>query len=81
MARLLKSIQADKRGRISLGQAYAHMSFLVETEGDVIIFRPARVIAEGEAWLYENEEALSRVRKGLIQARRRQFARNPTRHR
>lgn len=70
--------QADERGRISLGMAFANRTFLVESDGDAIIVRPARVIPEREAWLYENETALARVRKGLEQARRREFAETPS---
>ena len=61
-----------------MGMAYANCTFLVEKDGDAIIVRPARVIPEREAWLYENETALARVRKGLAQARRREFAKTPS---
>ncbi len=70
--------QADERGRISLGMAFANRTFLVENDGDAIIVRPARVIPEREAWLYDNKTALARVRKGLDQARRREFAEAPS---
>lgn len=70
--------QADERGRISLGKAFANCTFLVERNGDAIIVRPARVIPEQEAWLYENETALMRVRKGLAQAKQREFAKAPS---
>lgn len=70
--------QSDGRGRISLGAEYANRTFLVETDGDAFVIRPARVIPEREAWLYENPEALARVRKGLAQAARREFAPSPS---
>lgn len=70
--------QADERGRISLGMEFAHCTFLVESDGDAMILRPARVIPEREAWLYQNEVALSRVRRGLGQAQRREFAKPPS---
>lgn len=70
--------QADGRGRISLGTGLANRTFLMETSGDCIVIRPARVIPEREAWLYENEEALDRVRTGLAQARGRKFAKAPS---
>jgi hypothetical protein len=70
--------QADERGRISLGPAFANRTFLVEVRGDDLVLRPARVIPEREAWLYQNEDALARVRKGLAQAKRREFANAPS---
>ncbi len=70
--------QADGRGRISLGTGFANRTFLMESTDDCIVIRPARVIPEREAWLYENEEALDRVRTGLAQARSRKFAKGPS---
>jgi len=70
--------QADERGRISLGRSFANCTFLVENAGDGIIIRPARVIPEQEAWLYENQAALAQVRKGLAQARKGQFSTAPS---
>lgn len=70
--------QADERGRVSLGASFANRTFLVEHQGDTIVFRLARVIPEQEAWLYENERALTQVRKGLAQAKRRAFASPPS---
>lgn len=70
--------QADARGRVSLGSVFANRTFLVEMSGDCIVIRPARVIPEREAWLYDNKEALDRVRKGLAQARNQQFAVAPS---
>ena len=69
--------QADGRGRVSLGSAFANRTFLVEKAGDCIVIRPARVIPEREAWLYENKYALERVREGLAEARNRTFANGP----
>ncbi len=70
--------QADGRGRVSLGMAFANRTLLVETSGDCIVIRPARVIPEREAWLYENKDALAQVREGLAQARERKFASAPS---
>ena len=78
MAVTRETKQADDRGRVSLGAAFANRTFLVEQTGDGIIIRLARVIPEQEAWLYENKEALERVRAGLAQARARKFARGPS---
>jgi hypothetical protein len=74
MTKISELKQADGRGRVSLGSAFANCPFLVEVTGDRIIMRPARVIPEGEAWLYENERALALVRKGLEESRNRKFA-------
>ena len=70
--------QADERGRLSLGATFANCTFLVEAVHDGILIRPARVIPEREAWLYENPEALTLVRKGLADARDRKFAKAPS---
>jgi hypothetical protein len=60
--------QADSKGRITLGEAFANRTLLVEEQGDRIILRLARVIPESEAWLYDNPAALDAVRRGLKQA-------------
>ena len=64
----------DSKGRITLGDAYANRTMIVEEHGDDILLRLARVIPEREAWLYENKEALASVRRGLSQAKARKFA-------
>jgi hypothetical protein len=66
--------QADSKGRITLGEAFANRTVLVEQREDEIVVRLARVIPEREAWLYENTGALDSVRKGLAQARAGKFA-------
>lgn len=68
-----ESLQADSRGRVSLGAAYANSTFLIEKKDDCIIIRTAKVVPEREAWLYKNKKALAMVRKGIEQARKRQF--------
>jgi len=67
--------QADSKGRITLGESFANRTVLVERRDDEIILRLARVIPEREAWLYENNDALASVRKGLAQAKAGTFAR------
>ena len=59
----------DSKGRITLGEAYANRTLLVEEQDDRIVLRLARIIPESEAWLYENPAALDAVRTGLRQAR------------
>jgi hypothetical protein len=66
----------DAKGRITLGDSFRNRTMLVEQRGDEIVLRLARVIPEGEAWLYENEKALGSVRRGLKQAKAGRFAKN-----
>lgn len=65
----------DSKGRITLGEAFSNRTLLMETRGDEIILRLARVIPEREAWLYEKGEALASVRRGLKEAKAGTFAR------
>jgi hypothetical protein len=67
----------DCKGRLKLGAAFAHRTVIVEQCADEIIVRLARVIPEREAWLYANPVALAAVRRGLQQARKRQFTEGP----
>lgn len=61
----------DNKGRVLLGGRFANRPIIIEELSNTeIIIKLARVIPEREAWLYENTEALSAVRKGLAQARR-----------
>ena len=71
-------LKADSKGRIALGVKFANRSVIVEklSETEVVV-KLARVIAEREAWLYENAEALAAVRSGLSQARAGDFAAGP----
>ncbi len=61
-------LEVDSRKRISLGKLISENTHLFEAHlqpnGDILL-RPMRAIPEKEAWLYENQEALNRVRKGL----------------
>ncbi len=69
---------ADSKGRISLGKAIANRSVIILQTGEgVWEIQAARVIPERESWLYENDEALSRVRGGLKQAVAGRFAAGP----
>ncbi len=64
----------DSKGRLTLGEAFANRTLIIEERGDEIVLRLARVIPEREAWLYENEEARASVRRGLKQAKAGKFA-------
>jgi hypothetical protein len=67
----------DSRGRLTLGEAFANRTVIVEERGNEIVLHLARVIPEGEAWLYDNPTALASVRRGLKQARSRQLSDGP----
>jgi hypothetical protein len=67
----------DSKGRLTLGDAFANRTVLVEQRGDEIVLRLARVIPEREVWLYDNPAALASVRRGLKQARKGQFSDGP----
>lgn len=66
--------QTDSKGRITLGEAFANRTMIVEQQGHDIVLRLARVIPQKEAWLYESEKALPAVRNGLSHARAGKFA-------
>ncbi|MBX3410211.1 MAG: hypothetical protein KF859_10040 [Phycisphaeraceae bacterium] len=67
------------KGRVVAGRATAqgHASGRLKERGDEVVVRAASVVPEREAWLYQNEEALSAVRKGLEQARAWAVVRGP----
>ena len=67
----------DSKGRLTLGEAYANRTVIVEERGNDIVLHLARVIPEAEAWLYDNPTALAAVRRGLKQARSRQLSDGP----
>lgn len=69
----------DSKGRLTLGEAFANHTVLVESHGPgELLVRLARVIPAREAWLYENKAALASVRRGLEQAAEgHQFAKGP----
>jgi len=69
MAKLDGTKHTDSKGRLTLGEAYANRTLIVEQRGTDIVIHLARVIPEREAWLYENPTALAAVRRGLKQAR------------
>jgi len=64
----------DARGRITPGESFANRTMIIEKRGDELVLRIARVIPEREAWLYDNEQALAAVWRGLGQAKTRKLA-------
>jgi hypothetical protein len=70
--------QVDSKGRLTLGEAFANETVLVEPHGEgEVIVRRARVIPVREAWLYDNKAALGSVRRGLQQATEHHFVAGP----
>lgn len=67
----------DTKGRVSLGAEFAGKTVIVEKERGRIIIKPAVVIPESEAWLFANEEAKAAVLRGLEDARKGRFSKNP----
>jgi hypothetical protein len=67
----------DSKGRIALGKAFANSPVIVEqiSPTEIRIVK-ARVIPEDEAWLWDNQEALASVKRGLTQAKNSEFAEN-----
>lgn len=62
-----KTVRPDSKGRIALGKiAEGVSSYRVTTDSQHrIILEPQVEIPAQEKWLFENEVALSRVKKGL----------------
>ncbi len=75
--RATQTKNTDSKGRLTLGEAFANRTVIVEERGNEIVLHLARVIPEGEAWLYENPTALATVRRGLQQARSRKLSDGP----
>lgn len=68
----------DSKGRIALGKEFANRTVIVQYRGDgEILIRLARVIPEKEAWLYQNEEALTLLQQGLDEAQSGEFSTTP----
>ena len=75
--RATQTKHTDSKGRLTLGEAFANKTLIVEQRGNEIVLHVARVIPEHEAWLYENPTALAAVRRGLKQARSRKLSDGP----
>jgi hypothetical protein len=63
-------VRPDSKGRITLGKlAEGVSSYRVKVEAHgKIVLEPYAEIPARERWLFENPEALRRVRKGLAEA-------------
>lgn len=75
--RATQTKQTDSKGRLTLGEAFANKTIIVEERGDDIVLHVARVVREREAWLYDNPAALGALRRGLRQARDQKFSDGP----
>ena len=75
--RAIQTRNTDSKGRLTLGEAFANQTLIVEQRGSDIVLHLARVIPQRDAWLYDNPTALAAVRRGLKQARSRQFSDGP----
>lgn len=70
--------KADSKGRLLLGADFADMTFLVEevAPGKMVI-KKAVVIPEAEAWLHKNKRAVHSLKRGIDQAKRKDFGKDP----
>ena len=68
----------DDKGRITLGQAFANQTVVVDDSNpNELVIRKMVLIPAEEAWLYKNETAKKRLRKGLAEASEGDFAEAP----
>jgi hypothetical protein len=64
-----KVVRSDSRGRIPLGTKATDKDFRIEyAEDGAILLTPVVFVPEREAWLYENKDAIAKVRTGLADA-------------
>lgn len=70
------TFRPDSKGRICIGSWAKGVSSFHATHDEVtgkIILEPYVEIPAREVWLYENEEALAKVREGMRQAKLKMF--------
>lgn len=67
----------DHRGRLTLGPEFAGKTVIVRKTKHGISITPAVVVAEHEAWLLKNPEAVASIRRGISQAAEGKFAASP----
>ena len=62
-------VEADNRGRLSIGAVAKGKSYRVMVNDDgQILLDPVVAIPERELWLWQNPEAISSVQRGIQQA-------------
>jgi hypothetical protein len=68
----------DSKGRLALGSRFAGCMVIVNDDNpNQIVIRPAVAIPADQAWLFQNQQAMDLVRKGLEEARAGQFSTRP----
>ncbi|MEL7085423.1 MAG: hypothetical protein AAGM36_13105 [Cyanobacteria bacterium J06597_1] len=68
----------DSKGRVTLGAQYAGQTVEIDdSDPSCILIKPVVMIPAREAWLYQNETALHRVREGLNDALQGAFSSSP----
>lgn len=65
----------DSEGRLVLGPQFANQPVVVDDSNQWrIVITPASRIPAAEVWLYQNDEAMAQVEKGLADAKAGRFA-------
>jgi hypothetical protein len=67
---MLKMIKPDSKGRIALGHLADGVSrfAVIETKDHRIILEPYSEIPSREKWLFDNKEAMKKLKQGLKDA-------------
>ena len=60
--------KVDEKGRLSLGKDFAGRDLRIEETDSGFVASYVVQVASNEAWLWENEKALTSVRKGIEEA-------------
>lgn len=70
--------KSDSKGRLLLGSAFADMTFLIEERapGEMVL-KKAVVIPETEVWLHKNKSAINSLKRGIDQAKHKNFGQDP----
>jgi hypothetical protein len=67
----------DDKGRITLGKEHAGRTVELEESESGIVLRYVVAVPVNEAWLWQNERALTAVRTGIEQAAAAKVGRGP----